>query len=62
MIIISDGDMILDNVYNDSNKEFLLNAISYLCDDKSYLLKRNQSNLVLLDKDKIDNNKIQLDF
>tara|TARA_B100001287_G_C22670722_1_gene525109 strand:- start:359 stop:2248 length:1890 start_codon:yes stop_codon:yes gene_type:complete len=62
MIIISDGDMILDNVYNNSNKEFLLNAISYLCDDKSYLLKRNQSNLVLLDKDKIDKNQKSIRF
>lgn len=73
MIVISDGDIIknqLDKNGNPmelgfdkwtnqfyANKDFLLNAVNYLLDDKGILEVRNKEvNLPLLDKDKVFEN------
>jgi len=76
MIVISDGDMIANNLSNSGriyplgydrnikftypgNKHFLINAVQYLCGDNSLShLKVKEHSLRMLDKKKVQKNKI----
>jgi len=73
MIIISDGDIVANQLQNGKptrldvdkwtgqhfgNKDFLLNSVDYLLDDKGIINLRSKSlNIILLNKEKIENDK-----
>jgi ABC-2 type transport system permease protein len=79
MIVVSDGDVIRNNVRNTAqgimisplgldrysnqtfgNKEFILNAVNYLTDESGIMNLRNREiRLRLLDKNKIQNEKLK---
>jgi len=81
MIVVSDGDIIKNQVRTNEmkeiiplplgfdkwtrqtygNKDFVLNAINYLCDDSELIQARTKEfKIRLLDKNKISKNKLQL--
>lgn len=78
MIVISDGDIVLNAVTNEgslqmgmnpytkykyANSEFIMNAIEYLVDDSGILeLRGKDYTLRLLDKRKLDENKTMWQF
>jgi ABC-2 type transport system permease protein len=75
MIVVADGDIIRNHVRQDGqifplgvdrftrqeygNKDFIVNAINYLCDEKELMIVRSRSlKIRMLDKTKIDENKV----
>lgn len=72
MIVISDGDIIKNKITRNSrgdvqtiplqqgNKEFLLNAVNYLCDDEGLMsIRSREIKLRLLDKAKISGERLK---